>query len=203
MRATRYMELIYIPLCFYFIYLVSAGHRHWSPIYIPLCFYFILRRTGISSGTTRIYIPLCFYFIAVHAGAGNGDQPFTFHYASTLSDLRRRLSPAAVGIYIPLCFYFIDWTIDNRTLWKPIYIPLCFYFIGYLRQLKRQGSSFTFHYASTLSLEAVRCTEMELHLHSTMLLLYRQLQFKESSRSSIYIPLCFYFIQAHTGPSGS
>ena len=75
---------------------------------------------------------------------------FTFHYASTLSmtDFRR---PAYSVIYIPLCFYFIHLR-----------------FQGALHVLLQ----FTFHYASTLSKKNVIRPMLQIHLHSTMLLLY-------------------------------
>ena len=61
---------------------------------------------------------------------------------------------------------------------KFIYIPLCFYFIV------RQKAPIT------------PCLE---DLHSTMLLLYRELpRIHTQTEYSIYIPLCFYFIQAST-----
>ena len=40
------------------------------------------------------------------------------------------------------------------------------------RGAERQGFSFTFHYASTLSLYDFRDSHRCVHLHSTMLLLY-------------------------------
>ena len=39
----------------------------------------------------------------------------------------------------------------QRTAWITIYIPLCFYFIAETAQTVAEEASFTFHYASTLS----------------------------------------------------
>ncbi len=56
-------------------------------------------------------------------------------------------------------------------------------------------STFTFHYASTLSNPADRLQlQVYSDLHSTMLLLYRSIVSPSYSSSIIYIPLCFYFI---------
>ena len=58
-----------------------------------------------------------------------------------------------------------------RLWW--IYIPLCFYFIARVCDGQMAGSTFTFHYASTLS----------SRLSGSISILI------------IYIPLCFYFIR--------
>ena len=97
-----------------------------------------------------------------------------------------------------------------------IYIPLCFYFIIPATFHNRTTASFTFHYASTLSKPIFPFPSFDVHLHSTMLLLYlpgRWLRLSlyadlhstmlllylcpPSAISNclwIYIPLCFYFI---------
>ena len=61
-------------------------------IYIPLCFYFIGFSALFFFLKILIYIPLCFYFIADAVDYANGKQQFTFHYASTLSNLPAELS---------------------------------------------------------------------------------------------------------------
>ena len=124
---------IYIPLCFYFINvkpflnpgsdqstfhyastLSKRGQRGpgTSTIYIPLCFYFIAIVPDNILPFSIIYIPLCFYFIPVK------DDPFrlyrrsTFHYASTLSGLRRHDPDRASHLHsIMLLLY--------RMAWKP------------------------------------------------------------------------------------
>ena len=57
-----------------------------------------------------------------------------------------------IKIYIPLCFYFIKCRLSSMVMQGIIYIPLCFYFI-HQRQMCRVATC--------------------VHLHSTMLLLYR------------------------------
>ena len=76
-----------------------------------------------------IYIPLCFYFILQRSCQQCRGLPFTFHYASTLSDLEMLLREEQKFIYIPLCFYFIGNSSERRERHSWIYIPLCFYFI--------------------------------------------------------------------------
>ena len=62
-------------------------------------------------------------------------------------------------------------------------------------------SIFTFHYASTLSRNPRAIQHWYSHLHSTMLLLYRQCSMKMAALTMIYIPLCFYFIlPTESGP---
>ena len=150
--------------------------RGWR-IYIPLCFYFIAAIPLWTIPMYFIYIPLCFYFI--------GRQAKSFYCCN--------------HIYIPLCFYFIrTFPIDSAEL-KNIYIPLCFYFIRsrrwwhYIHQWYLHSTmlllypivlvsasvlflSFTFHYASTLSLLYNLNLKGIIDLHSTMLLLYQNQQ---------------------------
>ena len=120
-------------------------------------------------------------------------------------------------IYIPLCFYFIDVRKRSPSNIALIYIPLCFYFINMFSAFPLPCPQFTFHYASTLSWVAVDHSDLgtlftfhyastlsmpdELkqaivcNLHSTMLLLYLLSPDMPGRISSIYIPLCFYFIR--------
>ena len=60
---------------------------------------------------------------------------------------------AGNAIYIPLCFYFIEphQYFFNRS--SVIYIPLCFYFIIFVPSSASFTFPFTFHYASTLSIQ--------------------------------------------------
>ena len=53
-----------------------------------------------------------------------------------------------------------------------IYIPLCFYFITETGAWASGSIKFTFHYASTLSISGTTASAADVHLHSTMLLLY-------------------------------
>ena len=100
-----------------------------------------------------------------------------------------------IQIYIPLCFYFMCNFYVHIWIFL-IYIPLCFYFIKlfpctyiiahYLHStmlllypcrfpvLHHSISKFTFHYASTIS---------------------AYLKSWDIGSWSIYIPLCFYYIQ--------
>ena len=54
-------------------------------IYIPLCFYFIFVTSQWFTQLNFIYIPLCFYFIFSPRLYASSHAWFTFHYASTLS----------------------------------------------------------------------------------------------------------------------
>ena len=119
---------------------------------------------------------------------------FTFHYASTLSQLTGG-SRIDISIYIPLCFYFIRWIPIIVYICNIIYIPLCFYFIGVTHGKNPQviadlHSTMLLLYHPKNTLNKMR----QLHLHSTMLLLYLPLITSERFPIDIYIPLCFYFI---------
>ena len=107
-------------------------------------------------------------------------------------------------IYIPLCFYFIeDKAIENEVhnyLHSTMLLLYPEYPVSY-----SPVSTFTFHYASTLSkMRKAGWKVTRLYLHSTMLLLYLCCSMRFLPRWMIYIPLCFYFIKK-TGlifPSG-
>ena len=150
---TALSVFIYIPLCFYFIDLSEPHSLHHCDIYIPLCFYFIFPSLVEICFLVFIYIPLCFYFII-----------FAF----------RKYDDWLV-IYIPLCFYFIIG--GHAFVWVTsfIYIPLCFYFIHMSIGHRTGYCEFTFHYASTLSALSALKNILINHLHSTMLLLYPNL----------------------------
>ena len=141
-----------------------------------------------------IYIPLCFYFITRLERNKHKQNKFTFHYASTLSSGNCSSYWSKQLIYIPLCFYFIRRVIYLDVRWPIIYIPLCFYFINKAALYKDRSCPFTFHYASTLSMMRPDLVWTDTHLHSTMLLLYRNRTDRKGSADFIYIPLCFYFI---------
>ena len=134
----------------------------------------LLYRKGFSilSYLYMIYIPLCFYFIGKRQ-----------HWHDTV-----------LHIYIPLCFYFINRYETWNLIISNIYIPLCFYFIFSCTTLNAVSMKSTFHYASTLSDMGRFVYRLKNYLHSIMLLLYRGSGRGNSPDCSIYIPLCFYFI---------
>ena len=141
---------IYIPLCFYFIPLCSTTkensrrnlhstmlllypyHCHARTvkrfIYIPLCFYFILQRRTERPCTLHIYIPLCFYFIHNTTWQYLAQIKFTFHYASTLSEVMKKVEGTNLDLHSTMLLLYLRIRIHfpHRSL---IYIPLCFYFI--------------------------------------------------------------------------
>ena len=119
---------IYIPLCFYFIYLCiilsyafSAFtfhyastlsitdkflHTHSMNLHSTMLLLYQVLNNGFQC-THPIYIPLCFYFISPSGGSLLPVCAFTFHYASTLSGVPAAEKTTEGNIYIPLCFYFI------------------------------------------------------------------------------------------------
>ena len=187
---------IYIPLCFYFILADAGILQQTISIYIPLCFYFILPRFSGSLPESRIYIPLCFYFIEVEC---EDLKPQEINLHSTMLLLYRYLSAwmraTRSNLHSTmLLLYLIPTAAFIRDF--SIYIPLCFYFIVGVDTTQTEFNSdlhstmlllyrYTFFIAMTT----------DLYLHSTMLLLYRPYIKTKSSACSIYIPLCFYFIE--------
>ena len=167
---------IYIPLCFYFITFVTVRFISVILIYIPLCFYFIkenpeqtkgdrrdlhstmlllyrIWRLNIWARTAYLHSTMLLLYQIDEEGSTELAQ-FTFHYASTLSGIPRELLFYS-QIYIPLCFYFIRWSADRErrgihnlhSTMLLLYRPSPYFSAHALL-------SFTFHYASTLS---IRC----------------------------------------------
>ena len=165
---------IYIPLCFYFI---KAEAGDFSSTVTDLHSTMLLLYPGLLSdktGKSYIYIPLCFYFIATGQFGELLDRLFTFHYASTLSVLLRRL--LQLFLYLHSTMLLLYRREKAKMFWRfpRIYIPLCFYFISDKHPKDPQPLSFTFHYASTLSLYSTALPHTKPYLHSTMLLLYHR-----------------------------
>ena len=163
----------------YFIQLRKIYYPIAESIYIPLCFYFIGKKPDYRTTVKTIYIPLCFYFILIRCSQRRQTTLFTFHYASTLSSCRC-YKEFWIRIYIPLCFYFIPFIVLDSEKLIFIYIPLCFYFILRFAIVKELMKPFTidetiyiplcFYFIRIGLLSVAVC---KLHLHSTMLLLYR------------------------------
>ena len=111
----------------------------------------LYRGTGAARGTgATIYIPLCFYFISGLLRLRLSCRIFTFHYASTLS--------------LHLFFQLLDPKRFTFHYASTLSITIFAH--------TSASHKFTFHYASTLSGQARYVSTEEIHLHSTMLLLY-------------------------------
>ena len=85
-------------------------------IYIPLCFYFIPSVTSDKPPFLHIYIPLCFYFIAAPPQSTSGIRQ-NLHSIMLLLYRRTRWTAwsAVRCIYIPLCFYFIEVHVSHKV----------------------------------------------------------------------------------------
>ena len=143
------IKYIYIPLCFYFINIGTAGSFY--DIIFTFHYASTLSETADCRGVcSLIYIPLCFYFILMPVGHWSVYSPFTFHYASTLSSGYWPYSTAITKFTFHYASTLSQADRSAHVLIK-IYIPLCFYFIVWEAVSQPPPSKFTFHYASTLS----------------------------------------------------
>ena len=141
----------------------------------------------------NIYIPLCFYFIVTRFSVSDGSYIFTFHYASTLSEIRETREKMLKDLHSTMLLLYRSPCRTGSILHFYLHSTML------LLYLNRNGcndpfwSEFTFHYASTLSYSAHSSNllikiyiplcfyfittkraqaSMDMHLHSTMLLLY-------------------------------
>ena len=121
-------------------------------IYIPLCFYFILikflRKLACVEFTfhyaSTLSYSLRLWLLSV--------QTFTFHYASTLSLITLTVKSLKSYLHSTMLLLYRRSGMRQQSR-RNIYIPLCFYFICGVSWYSWQLTSFTFHYASTLSKE--------------------------------------------------
>ena len=121
---------------------------------------------------------------------------FTFHYASTLSKASGETLYKLSHLHSTMLLLYLNETPSPDT-WPPIYIPLCFYFIKVSTPYDILLLTFTFHYASTLSLPHTVYTPADV----TFTFHYASTLSSAPARVPqyifpIYIPLCFYFILA-------
>ena len=148
--STSLIQIIYIPLCFYFIVWrcrEESGHAKFtfhyastlSDVFWPITwmkFYLHSIMLLLYQLTMRQFIVFYFHLHSIMlllyrytpVVCAYAVSLFTFHYASTLSNWSASEKIFCIEIYIPLCFYFID--LENFWwILSFIYIPLCFYFI--------------------------------------------------------------------------
>ena len=181
---------IYIPLCLYLytypkffrlclyrftFHYASTYTNHFClaplcPVYLHSTMPLLIRSRSRSRGTEKlIYIPLCLYLYISTIQDGNIVTLFTFHYASTYTDIRYD-NEGKYHIYIPLCLYLYIAPAGST------FIPLIF----------------TFHYASTYTRDQLLYFRSDQNLHSTMPLLIPSRDKASILCSLIYIPLCLY-----------
>ena len=120
-----------------------------------------------------LYIPLCFYYILLPAGV---------------------VYTTYVTLHSTMLLLYLD-SYCRFRLPSVLYIPLCFYYISTLPPAVTNNATFTFHYASTISMVYGDIFHDSYTLHSTMLLLYLGSCCRFRRPSVLYIPLCFYYIR--------
>ena len=114
----------------------------------------ILKGISPPLASICIYIPLCFYLYGERGRDPAMGTTFTFHYASTYTDVAIGVDQGSL-IYIPLCFYLYGILILQFPFLFLIYIPLCFYLYDNVVPLGEAIAKFTFHYASTYTVASV------------------------------------------------
>ena len=208
---------IYIPLCFYFIrnFRKSAElslYLHSTMLLLYLCFLTFRIAVWSYLHSTMlllylhcicmiidqhiIYIPLCFYFITkLLVGNSASLTLFTFHYASTLSNVLC----TSIALISAFTFHYASTLSKTQALEAPasapftfhyastlsyllfcrshclgfIYIPLCFYFIDELNRFRTLLNLIYIPLCFYFIYKAFRNGGIFFYLHSTMLLLYR------------------------------
>ena len=125
--------------------------------------------------TLSIYIPLCFYFIYANFSSICFLIVFTFHYASTLSASGLWKCSGIRYLHSTMLLLYRNPASVATALMQNLHSTMLLLYLS-SRILKLETSvTFTFHYASTLSITGWSAYFFFL----------------------IYIPLCFYFIRAH------
>ena len=136
------------------------------------------RARGMAHPERYLHSTMLLLYLTHPAGLFLPVIPFTFHYASTLSDCARHCV-MEFFIYIPLCFYFIlKIIVKSARLSRNLHSTMLLLYPSPPHWGAGTPRKFTFHYASTLSI----CRT----LRSLLAFI-------------IYIPLCFYFIRPTAG----
>ena len=143
-----------IPFTFHYASTISPETTEWSLKSFPLHSTMLLLYLFLSfscSSFSFLYIPLCFYYICKHLLPFLlWDAFFTFHYASTISEMIDECaeyeaiftfhyaSTISIKQHLEYCYkyplhstmlllYRIDRILFTRL--DRLYIPLCFYYI--------------------------------------------------------------------------
>ena len=208
----RYVDLFYIPLCFYLYELGSAITEVENVVFTFHYASTYTRRSDSQSDRQRFYIPLCFYLYWMDTLTAYG---MAILHSTMLLLIRRVISDTwgLVWFYIPLCFYlyrihpvvhehhifFTFHYASTYTRRKRIRAALCKILHSTMLLLilanphaDAGAGVFTFHYASTYTKQKPKKPDYEAILHSTMLLLIRSKQNRNIVMLFFYIPLCFY-----------
>ena len=156
------------------LYPISVrGSSALLPIYIPLCFYFIGSPGCCRRGRFPIYIPLCFYFIERKCRVWPLQPEFTFHYASTLSEINNIVQQCKTHLHSTMLLLYPILRYSFGGYFTYLHSTMLLLYLKTGIRLSLRAGKFTFHYASTLSIENANKKVMCAHLHSTMLLLYQ------------------------------
>ena len=164
-------------------------------IYIPLCFYFISGRQPAGRLVTHIYIPLCFYFIVLGINDSGKVEP---NLHSTMLLLYHRsiddVYDALHHLHSTMLLLYPNMRYEVSVLHNDLHSTmLLLYHID--REQKNLSFLFTFHYASTLSNRGKRVGDCYNHIYIPLCFYFILSKLAAlSGLSSIYIPLCFYFI---------
>ena len=163
---------IYIPLCFYFIWMPMGSVRRKSNLHSTMLLLYLrcassVERLGAlftfhyasTLSASRDLLDQFIYIFTFHYASTLSKSPahrisrgmeFTFHYASTLSLVNNCGPVWCIDLHSTMLLLYHRQPEMTVRLWW-IYIPLCFYFIGCPAMLRCTAMLFTFHYASTLS----------------------------------------------------
>ena len=145
-----------------------------------------------------IYIPLCFYFIGEPGIWFLIGSPFTFHYASTLSDSADSLSNESISFTFHYASTLSRQTLTVESSCKNLHSTMLLLYRRLPTETGRGLFPFTFHYASTLSRKPDHDYRNRFRIYIPLCFYFIWTSGRGEQRISlIYIPLCFYFIRVY------
>ena len=99
---------------------------------------------------TYLYIPLCFYYIMYDVKGVVADMIFTFHYASTISDICLDCLPPVSPLHSTMLLLYL-----TAEAWGVSTDVFTFHYASTISSAENADGAtsfiFTFHYASTIS----------------------------------------------------
>ena len=155
----------------------------------------------ITAEAPNLHSTMLLLYLRSYGQIRQGGVVFTFHYASTLSLTEYITSVWNADLHSTmLLLYPLDCP-GAEPLKNNLHSTMLLLYLGPAFRACPL-SVFTFHYASTLSIQKIYSFLDFFYLHSTMLLLYQRSGHGFRGWNIIYIPLCFYFIPGQRWGTG-
>ena len=191
----RSAQLIYIPLCFYFIS-ISGWKNPRRKINLHSTMLLLYQIQTLINAAAKQFT---FHYASTLSKKTQKQvcrkKRFTFHYASTLSPGARRITKEEFDLHSTMLLLYQAVSCKSQSYHFYLHSTMLLLYQAEIPLFYDRG--FDLHSTMLLLYPALKiiCHTIGIYLHSTMLLLYHGRNPPTYQGLRIYIPLCFYFIQ--------